>query len=293
MTVLIVAVDMTAAEKIVVLKSGTFPQYDAAAAAFSRCLKKESVDFTVDSFTLPEGEKARSFFSDIRASSPDLVFALGSAAAISARQEFTSIPVVFALVTDDVTGKLVSGGVCLEVDVEAQLRLISRTIPSFKKVGVIINPAKNERYFGRLQRANVPGVQVVIQKVSSVSEMDEALRSLKVKADCILMVPDGDIYNGLTLSQIFLQSIQMGLPFVVPNMNFVKAGAVLGLYADVDENGCLAAGLAKRYLIGNEKVGALPVVYPDNVKVAVNKRMAERMGISIPASTLSTADVVQ
>jgi ABC-type uncharacterized transport system substrate-binding protein len=105
------------------------------------------------------------------------------------------------------------------------------------------------------------------------------------------MISDGNIYTMRTSPQILLQTIQIGLPFFALSAPYVKSGAVAAVYADWEDNGCMAADLAAKALRG-EKETSLPLLFPRKISSAVNLVVADRLSVDVPPAARGEAEVV-
>jgi putative tryptophan/tyrosine transport system substrate-binding protein len=277
-------------KKIVVLRSSKLPFYDKAVEGFKKCLGAKGIAFTVEDQTMPDTADAQGAkLAEIKGGKPDLVLTLGTTATRAAQEKMPDVPSVFCMVLDPTSNQLTGGGVSLDLRPSAQVDFIQKNLSQFKKVGVIYNPQKNKETAAELK--SLKTVEMVLVEATGVNEMEGAITGLKGKADCLLMVSDPSLYTPQMAPQLILQTLKTGLPLIAISPAYVKAGALVGIYADYENNGCLASDVAARVLKG-EKSSAVPLAWPTKVKSSVNQVVADRLGVKLSPSLLSEAEEV-
>ncbi len=83
----------------------------------------------------------------------------------------------------------------------------------------------------------------------------------------------------------------MKVPVVSTHFDFAKDGALLALGTNIPEIARRAAGYVDRILKG-AKPEDLPVERPTEVRLGVNLKVAQALGLTVPASLLARADEV-
>lgn len=291
---LLIANTLTAQDKkIIAIHSSQLSLYEEAAAGFRDCLKSLSIPFSLENQLMPKDESALDgFFSDVKAKTPDLILAVGSSAARYAREKIKNTPIIFCMVIDPATMNLTEAGVSLDVAPAVQVDYIRKNFPQFKKIGVIYNAQRNKEIIKGLKELKQQGTaDIVFVEVTAIDQVNNAVKSVKNQADCLLMISDSLIYTQTTISQIIFDAIQMGLPIFTVSPALVKAGALAAVYSDSKENGCSAVEIARKVFAG-ESPKNIPISWPVKTKSAVNMVVAERLGIQVKPATLEKAEQV-
>ena len=119
------------------------------------------------------------------------------------------------------------------------------------------------------------GVSLQTVECAGPSELLASLRKLRGKADCVICLPDGNLYNKTTVEPLILASLEHKLPLVGYSASFVRAGAALGVYPDFSDIGEQTAALAER-VAGNAP--AVLTEHPRRAIVAANERVLHLLG---------------
>jgi putative ABC transport system substrate-binding protein len=281
-----------AGRRILIIKSKSITPFDQAAQSFKRCLSAKAAGVGFQEIILPDDPgQAEATLRTLSADRPDMALTVGTQATRVMREKFRSIPSVFCMVIDPNGNDFAKSGVSMDPAASNYVDYIRKNFANLKRIGVLYNPMKSREIVQGLRDIDADSHNLVFQEVSDISGLDNALRALKNKADCLLMTTDASIYNPQTAGQIILQTLQMNMPFIALSPAFVKGGALAGIYADPADNGCQAADLAVKVLDGEGTAG-LPVLPPRKVNSAVNLIVADRLKVIIPSSTRAAADQV-
>lgn len=206
----------------------------------------------------------------------------------------SQIAVVFAAISDPVGAKLVDAktmkgegitGVSDVSPIQMQLDLIKKFQPSLKKIGFLYNPGEANsvsmlKHFEEISEKM--GFTVIEAACPNSSEVPNVTRPLLETVEAIYIPNDNTIISAL---ESVLRVVGTKLPIYAADPDSVKRG-------------CLAAVALSQYQIGREvgKVSArvlkgenpsdIPVVIPTQVETAVNRDVAEKLGIDIPADLM-------
>lgn len=278
--------------EIVAVRSADLPAYDQAIRGFEKSLSLQGVEAHVRVETLPKTPaEAKSFLMKIDKDSPTMILALGSMAAQAARTNVHSVPVLFCMVLDP-SDELTYGGASLSLPLSEYVTWIYKSLPEIKKVGLIYHPGHARGMAQDIQALEKKGVLAAVP-ATSPTEVSRAMKALKGRADCLLLMPDPDLFPLSTLGAFLSQSIGEGMPVVGVSPSYVKAGAIAAFFADYEDNGQQAARAAAR-LIRGEDLQKIPVMAPTKVSVSLNMAIARHMNRSIADDAFRVAmDVVR
>lgn len=256
-------------------------------------------------WTAGHTELASKFAKELVALKPDAILANTTPSAIALRRETRTVPIVFVVVSDPIgsglvetfsrPGRNVTGLVNLESSlVEKWLELLKEVAPRVKSVAMMFNPdtAPYATYYLQPLNAMAPkvGVKTFAAAVRSEAEVGDVVARLAREPGGGLIV--------MTDSSMFVQR-----KMIIALANKHKVPAIYYIRDCVDEGGLLSygidtidlfkrsAGHVDRVLRG-AKPADMPVELPTKFEMAVNRKTAEALGLTLPQSILLRADRV-
>ena len=274
---------------------------------------RDGVDFDIDYVEGDPPNLKGLIRGAMKAAKPDLIFTVASSALQAARAATTSIPIVFAAVSDPIEQKAVKSS-CGQPGTNATgirtmlrhtapdcLDLFKAMVPSLKQVYALHQPKFPSAVaaYKRLKQAGKRlGVAFAPMLVRTQADIAERLRGLSQagptgKPRVGILVPPDDLVvsGGQNLIQI---AHSKGIPTFFPVVEFVNTTphSALGAYGIPSQ----VSGEAVAYLVHKILKGAnpryLPVKRAGGFEWAVNKAVAEKLNITIPAHILQAADRV-
>ncbi|HVR71019.1 MAG TPA: ABC transporter substrate binding protein [Vicinamibacteria bacterium] len=242
----------------------------------------------------PHRAQAQQAVAGLRGRAAVLV-ALGSAAAEAARAGLPDMPLVFCMVPDPAGSGLVPApaphvsGVAFEVPVRNQLAALRLVNPRAVRIGVLYSPAHTARYAEEAeQAAAVLRLVVTTRAVESTGEVPAALRALLAGAsavDALWLPPDPVLLAAETRRHLFAEMLGAGKAVYSHSPDLLEEGALASHGPDLASIGQEVAALVDRLAAGER---GIPLRAP-RAELAVNLRLAGRLGIEIPETTLDTA----
>ena len=241
---------------------------------------------------------------DLVAAKVDLIWAPGSLVVTAARKVTTTLPIVFAIVSDPVASGFVrslarpgtnaTGLTVLNSETGAKrVELLNEIFPGLTRVGVLHNPGDSA------SGAQLPfvtkglrelGKDVLIAEARTTQEFAAAFAKLAAwRADALVMLE-----NALFVAHrrtLLDEATRRRWPTINSSKEFVEAGGIISYGADWADSCRRSATYADRILKG-AKPGDLPVEQPTKFEFVINLRAAKAMGLSIPRTVLVRADRV-
>jgi ABC-type uncharacterized transport system substrate-binding protein len=223
-----------------------------------------------------------------------LVVAFGPLAAKAVREGAPRVPMVFCMVQDPAALGLAetanTWGVSFSVPPRNQLAAYRAVNPRGVRIGVI-HGAESARAVADAQKAApVLRLQVVTRSVASEREIPEALRSLLAdKMDALWLPPDALLLTEATRRFLLSETLKAARPVYSFSAALVPEGALVSNGPDVVAIGAQAAQLVKRVLSGDG--GAYEVVFAPT-ELVINKKVADKLKIAVPADALQSASRV-
>jgi putative ABC transport system substrate-binding protein len=244
----------------------------------------------------------RSHSVDLVAMKPNVILADGTSATVALRDATKTIPVIFVQVTDPVGTGLVSslatpgGNVTGFSNYEFNmggkwLDIIRQISPNVKRVGVLYNPQVGP--FGKLyaqaisEASMMVNVGIEVAQVTDINGMESFVDSLSPDHEALILLPD--IFTVTNQKAIITKVAQRRLLTIYPFPYFVNAGGVVAYGVDQRDLFRRSASYVDKVLRG-ESPTALPVQRPVTFRLALNRKVANAQGISIPPTLLALAD---
>lgn len=203
------------------------------------------------------------------------------------------VPVVFGTVTDPEGAKLMLpnvAGTSNRTPVKEQMKMMKRVRPGLKTVGVILNYGEDNSV-KQLKAAegylNALGVNVKTSAVDNSSGVLMAVKRLMGSVDVIYLMLDNTVASALPV--LLKVTREHGVPVFSSFVEAVESGALMGLALDEYDIGRETGKIVLRILKG-EKAEDIGVVDPQKVMFAINKKEAERYGVS--EEVMKEADVI-
>ena len=280
-----------AAYEIAILKSSDIAAYDQTVSGLHAEFGETARLMVYDL----EGDVARGkkLARKIRASDAALVIAVGLKAALAAKAELVDIPVIYCMVLDlekyDLRAPNFTG-ISLRVPIDRQFSTIQTLVPKLKHLGVLYDPEKTRPLVEGARRvAERLGFELVEQQVHGEKELPTAIRALLPKVEGLWLVPDSTVLTEESIRFLLGTALERYVPVVGFSSEFVRNGALAGLFINPEDIGRQAAILAQKILVRADR--AVPMaVPPDRIRLAVNLKTAKYLGLTLPPDIMQRTD---
>ena len=242
---------------------------------------------------------------ELIASAPDVLLAVGTPCVAALRRRTSTIPIVFAVVTDPVDQGFIAslshpgGNVTGFTDYDGPmagkwLEMLMQVAPPAAHVAVLYNPATApfaEIMMSAMQAA-APSSAVTVRAVplhdaAGIVPIIGALSAEKSTA--LLVLPD--FFTMTNRASILATAAQANLPAVYWNRAFVADGGLMSYGTDNSDIIRRAAAYIDRILKGEKPVD-LPVQNPTKFELVINLKTAKALGVTFSQALLATADEV-
>lgn len=222
---------------------------------------------------------------------PDVLVAIATPPAQAFVSTKTTIPVVFAAVTDPVSTKLVKSlehpggtitGATDNPPVEKNIDMIRHILPDAKTLGILYNSSEPNSVLlvQEIQEIGKKyGFSFIVALVPKTSEALTATRSLMDKVDGILFPLDNTVTA--VASSIVKLASEKKIPVFALDPAIVKEGALASIGVSEYQGGVEAGKIIARILQG-EKARNIPVVNPQKEELFLNFDKAAEFGIAFP-----------
>jgi putative ABC transport system substrate-binding protein len=281
------------------------PALDAAREGFIEGLaeegfNEENIEF-IEQNAQADFATAQSIAQQFKSNNLDLILAIATPNAQAAANVIKDTPVLFTAVTDPVEAGIVQsmevpgGNMTGTTDmnpVAKQLELIREFLPEITDLGVLYNPGEVNSVVqvDLLKKVTSEmGIKLHEGTVSNSSEVSLAASSLIGDVDAIYVPTDNIIVSALP--SVLNITNQNNIPVFASENGQVRQGSIATLGIDYRLLGIQTGKMAARILNGAE-TAEMAVESSDELKLYLNTKAAENLGLEIPAAVLDRADVI-
>lgn len=289
------------------------PSLDAAQEGFIKALEdngfKQGENLQLD-IQIAQGDMnnnktiAQKFVSD----KVDLILGISTPSAQAVVGETGEIPVLFTAITDplgaklvdnyDKPGKNVTGTSDTHPDaINNTIKTIKDFFPDAKKVGMIYNSGEQNSVVNvkrAVESMGTLGLEPVEATVSNSSEVKQAADSLVGRVDVIYIPKDNTAVSAL--EAIIQVANDNDIPLFVGEGDSVKRGGFAGYGFEYFDLGYTTGKMALEILNGTKQPGDIPVGFPEQLDLVINKKAAQEQGIDLeklPKELLDKARFVE
>ena len=279
---------------VVVIMAADVDEYRKALRGFKQTVRDDIIaEYDMEG----DFKRGPKILDEIRSKTkPDLILAIGVWALEVVASHTMDVPVVYAMVVNPPSivkaGANITGA-SMNVPVEQSILLFKQLSPQVRRVGMLYSPAKT----GYLVRdaeavAREHGIQLVTREVRSPKEAIPALETLQEAVDALWILPDETVLAPAVVQQMLLLSYRKKLPLLGLSEAQARMGALLSLsFASGEDIGRQAGDLANSILAG-KAAAAVPYTTARQVKLTVNLKAAQKLGLAIPKSILDRANTI-
>ena len=233
----------------------------------------------------------------------DLIYAIATPAAQTVANVTNSIPIVGSAITDYESAKLVASnakpgrnvtGTSDMNPIKEQIDLLIKLCPNAKTIGSIYCSSEvNSEIQIKAMRAYAEskGLKVETATISTVNDIHQAAQSLISKVDAFYEPTDNVISSAMpTLASITNEAKK---PIIVGEPNQVKNGGLATYGIDYYKLGMQSGEMAADIIDGKKKPADMPIQTAKELKVTINQKNADALGIKIPESLLKDAEIIK
>lgn len=233
----------------------------------------------------------------------DLIFAIATPAAQSAKQATTEVPIIFSAVTDPVETELVDsmevpgGNITGTSDlspIKDQLELFKQLDPSIEKVGIIYNTGEPNslvqiemaKKFGK-----EVGIEIVETGISKMSDMAQAIDSIIPKVDGIYTITDNMVASAINL--VADKANEKGMITIGAERAHVEGGILLTEGISYFELGRQSARMAKEILVDKKPVSTFSCEFSSNTEKVLNESTLKKLGLDQNNPIFDQANIIK
>ena len=257
-------------------------------------------------FRWAEGQYARlpEMAADLVQHKVAVIVATGITATRAAKAATSTIPIVFAAVSDPVKSGLVASlnrpggnitgnaGFSIELDAK-RLELLSELAPAARAIGALVNPNRpgvEAQEKEMLAAAKTAGRELTVLHTGDSRAIEIAFATLTERKIAALLIGADALFNNHR-PQVVALAARHGIVAMYPWNEFVTEGGLVS-YAPSLTEAYRLSGLYVGRILNGERPADLPVIQPTKVELAINLKTARALGLDVPPSLLARADEV-
>jgi putative ABC transport system substrate-binding protein len=236
---------------------------------------------------------------------PDAILGVTQAVTSALARETRTIPIVFAVVSDPIGGRLaaslahpggnITGFTYVDPAVGGKwLELLKEIEPRTVRVALLFNPATAvplQFFMPSIQTAASSfAVQVTVAPVQAKDDIEVVIAAqARDTGGGLVVMPDA--FNVTNRDLIIALANRYKAPAIYNVPFYAKSGGLIAYGADRAESFRQAAGYIDRILKG-AAAADLPIQQPTKYELVVNLKTAKALGIGVPPTLLARADEV-
>jgi putative tryptophan/tyrosine transport system substrate-binding protein len=284
------------AAEIAVILSASVQPYHEALAGFKETAGHPVVAVYDMNADIERGLRAvHEIQTDVR---PDLLLAIGPWALRAVSAEESDIPVVFTMVLNPWTllgedARNITGA-SMNVSIDQQVRLLKQLGLRIRRVGVVYNPANTGPLIEQADAiAREEGLQLMAKAVRAPKEAIAAVNRLEAEnVDALWILPDETVLDPNIVQYMLLASYRSRVPLLGLSDRQAEMGALLSLSFGSSADIGRQAGELANAVLGGKPAAQVPCVPARSLKLTVNLRAAQKLGVEVPESVLAAADMI-
>ena len=231
-----------------------------------------------------------------------IVAAGGHVSAMAAHDATTEIPISFTTVTDPVKIGLAqslnrpggnatgTAGLTSELDPK-RLEFLREVKPTAAVIGVLVNPNRPGLQNQSIElhaAAEKMKLRLDVQKSTNDREIENAFQAFAANGVDALLAAADPLFNN---RRDLVLSLARSLPAIYQWREFVVAGGLMSYGPSITE-AYRKAGINAGLMLKGAKPGDIPIVQPTKFQLAINRKTANQLGLTLPMDLLAVADEV-
>ena len=222
--------------------------------------------------------------------SVDLIFAIATPAAQSAKQVTSDIPIIFSAVTDPVESELVddmenpggniTGTSDMARNMDEQLQLFKDIDPNIKNIGIVFNTSEeNSRIQVETAKelAEDLGLEIVEVGVDTINNIPQAVDSIVNRVDGIYTITDNMVASSINV--VATKAIEHNLITVGAEGSHVDGGILISNGISYFDLGKQSARLAHKILVEGKSPSELPAEFANETSIVINSETLKALGL--------------
>jgi len=250
-------------------------------------------------------DRLPAFAADLVRLEVDIIAAIGTTAAVAAKNATKTIPIVLMVAVNPLELGLITSvarpggnltGIAFSFSTEIlgkNLALLKEAIPRVRHVAVLSNPA-NPGHTIAIKNvkaaADAMGMQLSLLEVREPNQFDAAFKVMaEGRAEALLVIADAQFQ--IHRARLAELATNNRLPSMHGFREYVEAGGLMSYGPSIAASVRRGASFVDKILRG-AKPAELPVEQPTKFDLVINMKTARALGLTIPRPLLLRADEV-
>jgi putative tryptophan/tyrosine transport system substrate-binding protein len=235
---------------------------------------------------------------------PLVIVTAVTTAAVAAAKATRTVPIVSEILNDPIGEGMITSyahpggnvtGIMNTIEglpgklVEITLEIV----PTARRIGFLVNPANlaTVAQWQEIETAvKAKGLQVTRQNIRTSDDLSNAFKAFSTSGvDAVIVSRDTVLLTAA--GRVAELALAARLPTIAGQSEEVRAGELVSYGTSLIANTRRAAYFVDKILKG-DKPADLPVEFPTQVELAINRKTAKALGLALPQALLATADEV-
>ena len=274
------------------------PALDDAKKEIEDAIKKSGLKVEFDDKNANKDMSAQTMImQQFKNDKKDLVFAISTPTAQAAMAQIDpATPIVFSSVSDPtgagLVGKSNITGTSGVPEIESNLKLIKEAFPNAKKIGVLYNTSEqNSVVQVKMLKELAPkyGFEVVAESSTNANEMVSALAKISKEIDVFYAIQDSTLVT--YFKNLSEKMNEQKIPIIGSNEVFTNLGGLISQGTTDYQIGYRAGEMAVEILKNGKKPSDIKIESVQKPTISINKANMELLGIKLPESIISKAEI--
>ena len=233
----------------------------------------------------------------------DVIYAVGTQAALAAKKATATIPIVFPVAGDPIgtglvaslarPGGNVTGLSDLAVELAAKrLDLLREALPNVKRLGILANPTYSGMPLelrGIDEAARRLGFDIILRAIQRAEDIGPTIEALKGTVEALYVVSEP--FVSANRAEINAFALAARMPTIYAQRDYIEAGGLMSYGPNYPDLNRRAANYVDKILRGTNP-GDLPVEQPTKFDLTINLITAKALGLEVPLFLQQRADEV-
>ncbi len=289
--------------KIGISQLAEHPALDDARRGFEDGLKELGLNVEID-YQNAQGDipTSLSIAEKFVRDDVNLIYAIATSAAQTAKQSTTEIPILFSAITDPVAAELVNTmekpggnitGTSDESPIAKQLQIFKDLDENIKRIGIIFNTNEENSHTQVKMAKEIAeelGLEIIDKGISTISDIPQTVDSIIKSVDGIYTITDNMVASGINI--VSEKAIQNKIITVGAEDSHVKGGILISDGISYYELGKQTAEMAKKILFDGKSPEDIPSSTLTNTQKFFNINTLRELEVNIENKVFNDATQV-